>query len=85
MSKPRYAWLAATPLEALKVILTKPWVVILPFYLSCHKLMFLKGIYRRADCAARYWVALVIGLAFWILINWMLSTYQPQWSIILNL
>ncbi len=75
----RYAWLAATPQGALKVVLTKPWVLIPPLT-EPPKLMFLIRLFGPLLFLPLLgWP--VIGLAFPILIYLMLSTYQPQWSI----
>ena len=75
----RYAWLAATPGEALKVVVTRPWVI-LPPLTEPPKLMFLLRLFGPLLFLPLLGLP-VIGLAFPILIYLMLSTYQPQWSV----
>lgn len=75
----RYAWLAATPGEALKVVLTQPWVI-LPPLTEPPKLMFLLRLLGPLLFLPLLGLP-VIGLALPILIYLMLSTYQPQWSV----
>ncbi len=75
----RYAWLATTPQDALKVILTRPWVI-LPPLTEPPKLLFLLRLFGPLLLLPLLgWP--VIGLAFPVLIYLMLSTYQPQWSV----
>ena len=75
----RYSWLADTPQEALKVLLTRPWVVLSPL-LQAPKLLFLLRLF-----APLLFLPLlgwpVIFLAFPMLFYLMLSSYQPQWSV----
>ncbi len=75
----RYSWLADTPQEALKVLLTRPWVV-LPPLLQGPKLLFLLRLF-----APLLFLPLlgwpVIFLAFPMLFYLMLSSYEPQWSV----
>lgn len=75
----RYAWLAETPAEALRVLLARPWVL-LPPLTEPPKLQFLLRLFGPLLLLPLLgWP--VIGLAFPILIYLMLSTYQPQWSV----
>ena len=67
----RYSWLAETPLEALKVPLTRPWVVIPPVT-EPPKLIFLVRLFGPLLFLPLLgWP--VIGLAFPVLIYLMLT------------
>ncbi|MEZ4767846.1 MAG: DUF2079 domain-containing protein [Caldilineales bacterium] len=75
----RYSWLATSAPEALKVLLTRPWVI-LPPLVEPPKLLFLLRLFGPLLLLPLLgWP--VIGLALPILIYLMLSSYQPQWSV----
>ncbi|MCB0252342.1 MAG: DUF2079 domain-containing protein [Anaerolineae bacterium] len=75
----RYSWLATTTEGALKVLLTRPWVI-LPPLAEPPKLLFLLRLFGPLLFLPLLgWP--VIGLALPILVYLMLSSYQPQWSV----
>lgn len=75
----RYAWLGDSPEGALRVLLTRPWIV-LPYLLQPQKLGFLSRLFRPLLFLPLLGMPVLL-IAFPMLAYLMLSSYEPQWSV----